>query len=130
MTLATSDCKSSSVGLLASQAPRGEAYLSRYTHRVAISNSRLLKTDGDLPRQELSCRRRGAIYHDDARRRRVHPPLPSHVLPKRQHRIRHYGLFANGSRVENIALARKLIGVTAAEIANAAAPPMRCARFI
>jgi hypothetical protein len=46
------------------------------------------------------------------------------VLPKGQHRIRHYGLFANGSRVETIALARKLIGVTAAEIANAAAAPM------
>jgi len=46
------------------------------------------------------------------------------VLPKGQHRIRHYGLFANGTRVENIALARKLLGVTALEIANAAAAPM------
>jgi hypothetical protein len=47
-----------------------------------------------------------------------------HVLPKGLHRIRHYGLFANATRVENIALARKLLGVTAAEVANAAAVPM------
>ena len=46
------------------------------------------------------------------------------MLPKGLHRIRHYGLFTNGTRVNNIALARKLLGVTAAEIANAAAVPM------
>ena len=47
-----------------------------------------------------------------------------HVLPKGHHRIRHYRLFANGTRVENIAVARRLLGVTAAEIANAAAAPI------
>ena len=34
-----------------------------------------------------------------------------HVLPKGFHRIRHYGLFANGNRAENIALARKLLAM-------------------
>jgi hypothetical protein len=46
------------------------------------------------------------------------------VLPKWQHRIRHYGLFANAKRLDNIALARRPLGVTAAEIARAAAKPM------
>jgi hypothetical protein len=47
-----------------------------------------------------------------------------HVAPKGQHRVRHYGPFANGTRVDSIALARKLLGVTAAEIANDATKPM------
>jgi hypothetical protein len=43
-----------------------------------------------------------------------------HVLPKRFHRIRHYGLLANGGRAENIARARALLGVSsAAEASNA-----------
>ena len=36
-----------------------------------------------------------------------------HVLPRRFHRIRHYGLFANGNRAENLALARKRLDVEA-----------------
>jgi Putative transposase len=38
-----------------------------------------------------------------------------HVLPKRFHRIRHYGLFANGARAENITRARELLKVAAAD---------------
>ena len=56
------------------------AYLSRYTHRVAISNSRLLRFDEDgrhVPLQGLSPRRRRPPAGDDARRRRVHPPVPA-----------------------------------------------------
>jgi hypothetical protein len=41
-----------------------------------------------------------------------------HVLPSRFHRIRHYGLFASGSRIDNIARARELL----------AAPPRPCSR--
>jgi Putative transposase len=44
-----------------------------------------------------------------------------HVLPKGFHRIRHYGLLANGSRVENIARARALLGVSTAAEANGTA---------
>ena len=56
------------------------AYLSRYTHRVAISNRRLIALRRDrrhLPLQGLSPRRRRPAAGHDARRRRVHPPLPA-----------------------------------------------------
>ena len=56
------------------------AYLARYTHRVAISNSRLhrpRRARRDLPLQGLSPQRPGAVAHHDARRRRVHPALPA-----------------------------------------------------
>ena len=55
------------------------AYLSRYTHRVAISNARLIAHDGrgvTFP-QGLSRRRRGQTESDDAGGRRVYPPLPA-----------------------------------------------------
>ena len=55
------------------------AYLSRYTHRVAISNSRLIagrRQDRDVQGQGLPHRRAGPLHDDDARRARVHPPLP------------------------------------------------------
>ena len=103
------------------------AYLSRYTHRVAISNSRLLKTDGKTVTFRVK------NYRVDGFARYTTMTLDVaefirrfllHVLPKGHHRIRHYGLFANGTRVENIAVARRLLGVTAAEIANAAAAPI------
>jgi hypothetical protein len=101
------------------------AYLSRYTHRVAISNSRLLKTDGrTVTFRVKNYRVAGAARHttmtlaiaEFIRR------FLLHVLPKGQHRIRHYGLFANGTRANNIVLARKLLGVT--EIVTAALEPM------
>ena len=56
------------------------AYLSRYTHRVAISNRRLGRARRGrrhLPLQGLSPRWSRALRHHDARRRRVHPPLPA-----------------------------------------------------
>ena len=55
------------------------AYLSRYTHRVAIANSRLIAFDEQqcqLQIQGLSARRPRSLQGDDARNRRVHPPLP------------------------------------------------------
>ena len=74
------------------------AYLSRYTHRVAISNTRLIAHDG-----------RGVTFHykdyraDGLTRRKVMTLATDefirrfllHILPKGFHRIRHYGLFAN-----------------------------------
>src|SRR5262249_53360014 len=103
------------------------ASLSRSTHRVAISNSRLLKTDGKTVTFRVK------NYRVDGAARYTTMTLDIaefirrfllHVLPKGLHRIRHYGLFTNGTRVTNIARARKLLGVTAAEFANAAAPRM------
>jgi hypothetical protein len=90
------------------------AYLSRYTHRVAISNHRLIAADAsDVTFTWKDYRIEGpARYktmtlatHEFIRR------LLIHVLPKGFHRIRHYGLFANGNRAANIARARALLAL-------------------
>ena len=89
-------------------------YLSRYTHRVAISNRRLVATDDN------GVAFRWKDYRIDGPERwktmTLHPHefirrFLSHVLPKGFHRIRHYGLFASGHRATNIARARELLGV-------------------
>jgi len=103
------------------------AYLSRYTHRVAISNSRLLNADGKTVTFRVKNYRGDGVARYTTMTLHVAEFIRRfllHVLPKGQHRIRHYGLFANGTRLDNVALARKLLGVTAAEIVNAAAAPM------
>lgn len=88
------------------------SYLARYTHRVAIGNSRLLAFDGARVtfkvkdyRKDGDARYGSMILdaHEFIRR------FLLHVLPDGFHRIRHYGLFANGGRVENIAKARALL---------------------
>jgi hypothetical protein len=93
------------------------AYLSRYTHRVAISNRRLValddngvtfrwkdyrapKSNGGRTRYKLM-----TLATDEFIRRFL-----LHVLPPGFHRIRHYGLFANGGRADNLARARQLLG--------------------
>ena len=94
------------------------AYLSRYTHRVAISNSRLIKADrGRVTFKVKDYRIEGpgrykTMTLDTAEFIRR---LLLHVLPKGLHRIRHYGLLANGCRVETIAKVRALLGVAAPE---------------
>jgi len=90
------------------------AYLSRYTHRIAIANSRLVAFDGKrVTFKWKDYRAKGAARYklmtldaDEFIRRFL-----IHVLPKGFHRIRHYGLFANAIRAGNIALARQLLGV-------------------
>jgi Putative transposase/Transposase zinc-binding domain len=88
------------------------AYLSRYTHRVAIANSRLVALD----QQGITFRYKD--YRADGRARQKVMTLGTnefirrfliHVLPHGFHRIRHYGLFASAKRVENIAQARVLL---------------------
>jgi hypothetical protein len=90
------------------------AYLSRYTHRVAISNSRLLSADASSVtftykdyRIEGPERYRTMTLEPGEFIRR----FLMHVLPKGFHRIRHYGLLANGglTRAEKLAHARRLI---------------------
>jgi Putative transposase len=90
------------------------AYLSRYTHRVAISNRRLITID------EKSVTFKYKDYRVDGRARMKTMTLPAnkfirrflmHVLPRGFHRIRHYGLFANGGRADNIASVRALLAV-------------------
>ena len=88
------------------------AYLSRYTHRVAISNSRLLALD------DHGVTFRWKDYRDEGRTRYKTMTLQTeefmrrfllHVLPSGFHRIRHYGLLANARRKENIHTARQLL---------------------
>ena len=88
------------------------SYLARYTHRVAIANSRLVAFEaGRVTFKCKNYRREGqdryglmTLDGDDFIRRFL-----LHVLPDGFHRIRHYGLFANGARSDNIAHARRLL---------------------
>ena len=94
------------------------AYLSRYTHRIAISNRRLVRADGN----GVSFRVKDYRATSDKRWRTMtlHPHefirrTLIHVLPKGLHRIRHYGLFASGVKAENLAKMRDLLGVAKPE---------------
>ena len=90
------------------------AYLSRYTHRVAISNRRLLAFgDAGVTMRYKDYRRDGAdrqrvmtLSADEFIRRFL-----LHVLPRGFHRIRHYGLLAGSARKASLALARELLDV-------------------
>jgi hypothetical protein len=90
------------------------AYLARYTHRVAISNSRLIAADAERVTFKVKDYRVEGPgryttmtlgTHEFIRRFLIH------VLPKGFHRIRHYGLLASGTREENLAQARELLEV-------------------
>lgn len=91
------------------------AYLSRYTHRVAISNTRLIAHDErgvtfcykDYRADGLAQRKTMTLGTDEFIRR-----FMLHILPKGFHRIRHYGLFASTARAANLARLRELLGVT------------------
>ncbi len=90
------------------------AYLSRYTHRVAISNSRLVKCDSnDVTfrcknyRAKASRRYRTMTLSNDEFIRR----FLLHTLPSGFHRIRHYGLIANTGCKKNLEKARQLLNV-------------------
>jgi hypothetical protein len=91
-------------------------YLSRYTHRVAISNRRLVAADDAA----IAFRWKDYRINGPSRWKtmRLHPHefirrFLLHVLPKGFHRIRHYGLFASANRAESIARARALLDVAA-----------------
>jgi hypothetical protein len=95
------------------------AYLSLYTHRIAISNSRLVALDG------TSVTFKWKDYRAKGRNRAKVMTLAIdefirrfliHVLPSGFHRIRHYGLFANGGRAANIARARHLLNAPEAHV--------------
>jgi hypothetical protein len=106
------------------------AYLSRYTHRVAISNRRLIAVDARTVTFKVKDYRVNGPgryktmtldAHEFIRR------LLIHVLPSGFHRIRHYGLLASGVKADNLALARKLLNAAppAPEPEDIAAePPM------
>jgi hypothetical protein len=102
------------------------SYLSRYTHRVAIANSRLIaanekgvtfkykdyRVEGPGRHKTMTL-----ATHEFIRR------FLMHVLPRGFHRIRHYGLFANGCRAENLAKARALLPAMPVKPVQSAARP-------
>jgi len=95
-------------------------YLSRYTHRVAIANSRLvaLNEQGvtfkwkdyreNKRGKGQTCQKTMTLDTNEFIRRFL-----IHVLPRGFHRIRHYGLFANARRADNLIKARQLLKVEA-----------------
>ena len=92
------------------------AYLSRYTHRVAISNRRLIAFDDtgvtfrykDYRRDGTDRQQVMTLATDEFIRRFL-----IHVLPRGFHRIRHYGLLSSSARRDSLALVRRLLGVAA-----------------
>lgn len=89
---------------------RGSRPLARYTHRVAISNARLVAVaDGEVTFRykdyaEAARPKTMTLEADEFLRRFV-----QHVLPKGLVKVRHYGLLANGRRAERLALSRRLL---------------------
>jgi len=92
------------------------AYLSRYTHRVAISNRRLIAFDGRRVTFKVK------DYRIEGPRRYTTMTLDAgefirrfliHVLPKGFHRIRYYGLFAGSNRAETIKIVREFLNIAA-----------------
>jgi hypothetical protein len=102
------------------------AYLSRYTHRVAISNRRLIAFDeANVTFRYKDYRRDGAerqqvmtLAIDEFIRRFL-----LHVLPRGFHRIRHYGLLAGSSRKASLVLARQLLAVAPPVLNDPSAKP-------
>ena len=111
------------------------AYLSRYTHRVAIANRRLIACDErgvtfqwkDYRVKERDRHKTMTLTTDEFIRRFL-----IHVLPRGFHRIRHYGLFANKGRASHLARAHKLLQIPpdssddSADHEHAAMPVYRC----
>lgn len=107
------------------------AYLSRYTHRVAISNRRLVSLD------EHGVSFRWKDYRAEGRTRRKTMTLEPaefmrrfllHVLPTGFHRIRHYGLLANAGRRHHLQRARELLACAPQTVPDAAGEPTTVAR--
>lgn len=108
------------------------AYLSRYTHRVAISNGRILGLDP--AKQTVSFRYKD--YGDQARQKVMTLSIEEfvrrfvlHILPSRLVKIRHYGLLGNNQRKRKLAQARSLLAsvMSAGRLACQSAGRLACA---
>jgi transposase len=102
------------------------AYLSRYTHRVAISNSRLIAMD----EHGVTFRWKDHRVKNGSEGRTRHKTMTLdpgvfmrrfllHVLPGGFHQIRHFGLLANGRRKASLALVRELLHAPAPAVVTA-----------
>jgi hypothetical protein len=85
-------------------------YIGRYTHRIAISNSRLIKVEDDQVYFHYK------DYRDDGKWKQCHLKAEDfikrflmHLLPRGFHRIRHYGFLSNGRCKAKVARIRKLL---------------------
>jgi hypothetical protein len=90
------------------------AYLARYTHRVAITNNRLLDIDEAHVSFRWKKARQGGGHKSKVMRIEIAEFMRRfllHVLPNGFHRIRHYGLLANGHRADKLALCRSLLAL-------------------
>jgi hypothetical protein len=94
-------------------------YVGRYTHRVAISNSRLVSMDNG------KVRFRWRDYRDDSRQKTMSLDgvefirrFLIHVLPDGFHRIRYFGFLGNCQRVRKLTLCRELLGMTPAALGD------------
>ncbi len=95
------------------------AYLARYTHRVVITNSRLLDVDETHVSFRWKDCRKGGGHKSKVMRMTIGEFMRRfllHVLPNGFHRIRHYGLLANGHRADQLILCRSLLAVTSAAV--------------
>ena len=101
-------------------------YLSRYTHRVGITNRRLLSLDAEARTVRFAYK----DYADDARRMVMNLGLEEfvrrvclHILPPRFVKIRHYGILSTRNRTRCVQQARTALGVRAESNATAAVAP-------
>ena len=104
--------------LFRSKAPRaGPAavldYLSRYTHRTAIGNERLVAIDGEKVLLRVRADDTGGKRTIAMDGEQFIARLLQHVLPAGFKRIRHYGLLAPAAKTERLALARRLLAMPA-----------------
>jgi hypothetical protein len=111
------------------------AYLARYTHRVAISNRRLIAADAKTVTFRVKDYRIDGPGRYKTMTLEAHEFIRRfliHVLPKGFHRIRHYGLLVSGVKADNLTLARKLLNVAAPapeyeeDASDPAIPDMPC----
>ena len=96
------------------------AYLGRYTHRVAIANSRFVSLTDDT----VAFRWKDYRHHGKSKIMALNPHefirrFLLHTLPDGFHRIRHYGFLANGHRAKKLALCRKLLTVAPSVVPSA-----------
>jgi hypothetical protein len=98
-------------------------YLSRYTHRIAISNRRLLSVDD----QTVTFRWKDYAHHDRPRTMSLDGAeflrrFLMHAVPRGFMRIRHFGLLANRRRATSLAICRELLGTAASAIITTVSP--------
>jgi hypothetical protein len=102
-------------------------YLARYTHRVAISNERLISAEnGQVRFHWKDYRHRGKMRSMTLPAEEFIRRFLMHVLPDRFQRIRHFGLLANCHRLNNLTLCRKLLTPVAALLP----PPEACRAWL